>query len=252
VLDGGLPGYTAYLKEPYFKLLPGMATDYRAYPFYEDQEQINNWVAEFYKNNWPCLIHALGDAAVDQFLEAVQYAENLYPGIDRRTVLIHGIVMSEEQMDLARDLKTVISFLASHDHYYIDFHVDQTLGPQRGSRINAAGDALRRQIPITIHHDAPVTPVDQLFLIWATVNRMGQSGRIHGQEQCLSPLEALEASTINAAYQYFEEDTKGSLEVGKLADMVILSDNPLTIDPMDIREIQVLETIKEGETVYQK
>ena len=252
VLDGGLPGYTAYLREPYFKPLPGMAADYRAYPFYEDQNQINSWVEEFYANDWPHLVHALGDAAIDQFLKAVKHAENLYPGQDRRSVLIHAIVMPEDQLDTAQDLSVVISFFSAHNYIFSDFHVSDTVGPERGKRINPAASALKRVINYTIHHDGPITPVDQIDLIWAAVNRMGESGRIHGPDQRISPLEALKASTINAAYQYFEEDTKGSLEVGKLADMVILSDNPLKVAPLKIRDIEVLETIKEGKPIYHK
>jgi predicted amidohydrolase YtcJ len=252
VLDGGLPGYTAYLREPYYKPLPGMAADYRAYPFYEDQGLIDGWVQEFFENDWPHLIHALGDAAIDQFLEAVEKAEKSYPGKDRRPVLIHAIVMPEDQLDLARDLGVVVSFFSAHNHIFSDFHVSDTLGPERGPRINPAASALRRGMKFTIHHDAPVTSVDQLFLIWAAVNRVGESGEVHGPDQCISPLEALKASTIYAAYQYFEENTKGSLEPGKIADMVILSQNPLTVDPMAIRDIEILETIKEGVTVYQR
>ncbi len=252
LLDGGLPGYTAYLREPYYKPLPGMANDYRAYPFYEDQGLISGWVAEFFENDWPHLIHALGDAAIDQFLEAVDKAHQSYPAKNRRSVLIHAIVMPEDQLDRAKDLGVVISFFSAHNHIFSDFHVSDTLGPERGARINPAASALKRKMKFTIHHDAPVTPVDQLFLIWAAVNRVGESEQMHGPDQCISPLEALKASTIYAAYQYFEEDSKGSLEPGKLADMVILSENPLTIDPMAIRDIEILETIKEGVTVYRR
>ena len=252
LLDGGLPGYTAYLREPYHKALPGMASDYRAYPFYEDQELINGWVSKFFENDWPHLIHALGDAAINQFLEAVENAQKSLPGADRRSVLIHAIVMGEDQLDRARDLGVVISFFSAHNHIFSDFHVSDTLGPERGARINPAASALKRKMKFTIHHDAPVTPVDQLFLIWAAVNRVGESGEVHGPDQCLSPLEALKASTIYAAYQYFEENLKGSLEPGKLADMVILSENPLVVDPVSIRDIEILETIKEGVTVYRR
>ena len=84
----------------------------------------------------------------------------------------------------------------------------------------------------------------------ATVNRTSRSGKVMGPDERLTPLEALKTITLWGAYQHFEEDRKGSIEVGKLADLVVLSDNPLTIDPMDIRQIQVLETIKEGKTVF--
>ena len=252
VLDGGLPGYTAYLREPYYRPLPGMAADYRGYPFYEDQGVINNWVEEFYKNDWPHLIHGLGDAAVEQFLDAVENAEQKYPGKGLRPALIHAIVMGEDQLDRARDLNVAPSFFSAHNYLFSDFHVSDTLGPERGSRINPAAGALRRGLKFTIHHDSPVTPTDQIKVMWAAVNRIGESGNVNGPDQCISPLEALKASTIYAAHQYFEEKTKGSLEVGKLADLVILSQNPLETSPIDIRNIEVLATIKEGEFVFQK
>jgi len=253
VLDGGLPGYTAYLREPYHKPLPGMATDYRAYPFYTNQEQINTWFAEFYEKGWPHLCHALGDAAIDQMLDAVEFAENKHPGKKLRPIMVHAIVMGEDQLDRAKRLGAQITFFSAHNHVFSDFHVSDTVGPERGARINPAASAGKRGINYTLHHDAPVIPIiSQLFLMWAAVNRVGESGEVHGPDQCISPLEALKASTIYAAYQYFEENTKGSLESGKLADMVILSENPLAVDPMDIRDIEILETIKEGVTVYQR
>jgi hypothetical protein len=85
----------------------------------------------------------------------------------------------------------------------------------------------------------------------ATVNRTSRSGKVMGPNERITPMEALKSFTIWGAYQHFEEDTKGSLEVGKLADLVILSDNPLTVDPTTIGNIVVLETIKEGKTIYQ-
>lgn len=252
ILDGGLPGYTAYLREPYYKPLPGMSPDYRGYPFHDDQELINGWVEEFFRQDWSHHIHALGDAAIEQFLEAVEKADNKYPGKNLRSTLIHAIVMGEDQLDRARDASVVPSFFSAHNYYFSDFHVSDTVGPERGFRINPAAGALRRGMKFTIHHDSPVTPADQLFLMWAAVNRVGESGRVNGPEQCISPLEALKASTLYAAYQYFEEDIKGSLEAGKLADMAILSENPSKVDPMAIRDIEVLATIKEGNTVYRK
>ena len=84
----------------------------------------------------------------------------------------------------------------------------------------------------------------------ATVNRTSRSGRVIGPDERLTPLEALKAVTIWGAYSHFEEDRKGSIEVGKLADLVVLSDNPLTVGPSDIQSILVIETIKEGKTVY--
>ena len=90
------------------------------------------------------------------------------------------------------------------------------------------------------------------MLIWAAVNRVTRSGAVLGPTQRISVMDALRASTINAAYQYFEEDRKGSIEVGKLADLVVLSANPLAVDPMTIKDLEVLATYKEGQLVFQK
>jgi predicted amidohydrolase YtcJ len=88
--------------------------------------------------------------------------------------------------------------------------------------------------------------------MWATVNRVTRSGKVLGPEERLTPEEALKAITLWGAWQHFEEDDKGSITPGKRADLVILSDNPLTVDPMDLNEIVVLETIKDGETVWRR
>ncbi len=98
--------------------------------------------------------------------------------------------------------------------------------------------------------DFVVTPLDQMFLLWTCVNRVSRAGVVIGPDQRITPLEALKAITINAAYQYSEEKSKGSLEAGKLADLVILDKNPLTVDPMTIKDIKVVETIKEGVTIF--
>ena len=94
------------------------------------------------------------------------------------------------------------------------------------------------------------SPLDQMFVIWTAANRISRSGVVIGPDQRITPLEALKAVTINAAYQYSEEKSKGSLETGKLADLVILDKNPLKVDPLTIKDIKVIETIKEGKTIY--
>ena len=93
---------------------------------------------------------------------------------------------------------------------------------------------------------------DMWRTVWCAVNRLSKSGAVIGAEERISTLEALKAVTIHAAYQYFEENTKGSIEAGKLADLMIVDKDPLKTDPMDLCNIQVLETIKEGFSLYQK
>ena len=110
--------------------------------------------------------------------------------------------------------------------------------------------ALNRGIPFTLHADTPVVPMDPMLMLWAAVNRVSTSGAVIGAEQRVPVLDALRGITINAAHQNFEEKERGSIETGKFADLVVLSGDPVSVDPMKIKDIQVLETIVEGGTVY--
>jgi predicted amidohydrolase YtcJ len=222
------------------------------YPMIESQDEVDRQVMDVYRNNWPLLCHTNGDAAMDMLLSAVEKAEKAYPGKDRRTVIIHAQTMQEDQLDLADELGMISSFFPAHVYYWGDRHRDVFLGPERAARINPLKSALDRGMVFTGHHDCPVTPVDMMTIVWAAVNRMTSGGEKLGPEQGIPVYEALKMVTINAAHQYFEEDKKGTLESGKIADLVILSGNPLKVDPMVIKDIAVEETIKEGITVYRK
>jgi hypothetical protein len=134
--------------------------------------------------------------------------------------------------------------------YWGDWHRDVTIGPERANRISPTRSALNRGMKVTIHTDSPVVLPHATRTMWSAVNRRTRSGDILGADQQLTPLEALKALTLWSAYQHFEEDRKGSIEVGKLADFAVLSDNPLTVDPTTIKDIEVVETIKEGKTIY--
>ena len=115
--------------------------------------------------------------------------------------------------------------------------------------VSVSGDIDKGLRP-TNHTDFVVTPLDQMMVMWSAVNRLSRSGVAIGPDQRITPLEALKAITINAAYQYMEQASKGSLEVGKNADLVILDKNPLKVDPMAIKDIKVVETIKDGKSIY--
>ena len=249
ILDGGSPGRTAYLREPCYVQRPG-ESQYRGYPHTADQQKINDTVAGFYARNVPVNIHALGDAALDMGLEAVEKAEALHGRDNRRTNLIHLQVVGEDQIKRMATLDVTATFQATHNYYFGDLHIADTFGPERAARLNPLNSMLKAGVTSTIHHDAPVHPVDQLLIIWAAVNRVTLSGVTIGPKERVSVMDALKASTINAAYQYFEEDTKGSIEVGKLADFVILDADPTAVDPMEIKDIKVLKTIKTGRTIY--
>ncbi len=159
-------------------------------------------------------------------------------------------MMRDDQLDFAAKHGLTPSFFPIHVYFWGDRHRDLFLGPKRAARLDPARSALDRGLKITLHHDAPVAGIEMLSVVHAAVNRITTSGKVLGAKERITPFEALRAITADAAWQNFEEKRKGTLEAGKLADMVILSDNPLTVDPMKIKEIRVLETIKEGKTIY--
>lgn len=248
--DGSIQGYTAYLSRPYHTPPDGRDPAYAGFPTFETQERLNAAVADGYANGWQVLAHANGDAAIGMVIEAASAAERMHPGGDRRTTIIHAQTVREDQLDEIKGLGLHLSFFPGHVYYWGDRHRDVFLGPERAARINPMRSALERGIPVTLHHDSPVTPPEILMVVWSAVNRVTSDGRELGPEQRLTPREALRAVTIDAARQLFEEERKGSIKVGKLADLVVLSSNPLAVEPMRIREIVVEETVKEGETVF--
>ena len=154
-------------------------------------------------------------------------------------------------MDKVKELGVVPSFFAAHVYHWGDVHV-KNFGAERAARISPAGAALERDIPFTFHQDTPVLPPDMLETVWCGVNRLTRSGAVLGPEQKIPVVEALAAVTIRAAWQYFEEGEKGSLREGKRADLVLLERDPLTADPMSLRDIPVLATWKDGRLIYRR
>ena len=248
-LDGSPQGKTAWLTEPYHVPPQGRDADYAGYAILKD-EALNGYVSDMYERNIPVIAHANGDAAMDQLIRAVSDANKLHGRTDRRTVIIHAQTARDDQIDAFKAEGMLPSYFAAHTYFWGDWHRDSVLGPERGSRISPLASTLDKGVPYTIHNDTPVVPPDMMRLVWAAVNRVTRSGQTLGEEQKISVEDALKAITINGAYQYFEEDSKGSLVAGKLADLVILSENPIKVDPAEIRTIKVIETIKEGQTIY--
>jgi predicted amidohydrolase YtcJ len=154
-----------------------------------------------------------------------------------------------DQLDGYVKYKLIPSLFTEHTFYFGDTHVRQR-GKEQAHFLSPMRAAIDKGLRPTNHTDFNVSPLDQMFVVWTAVNRVSRGGEVIGPDQRVTPMEALKAITINAAYQYFEEKSKGSLEPGKLADLVILDKNPLKVDPMSIKDIKVLETIKEGKTIY--
>ncbi|MCZ6711112.1 MAG: amidohydrolase family protein [Gammaproteobacteria bacterium] len=249
ILDGSPQGKTAYLTSPYQVVPQGLSEDYRGYPAIP-QESVNQRVERFVIERVPMLVHANGDAAAQMLIDALELASEQTPLGDHRTVMIHAQTVREDQLDRMQQLGIVPSYFSAHTFFWGDWHRDSVLGIERASRISPTASTLRRGMPFTVHNDAPIVPPDMIRLLWATVNRITRSGETLGEAQRISALEAIRAVTANAAFQYFEEHTKGSITPGKQADLVILSENPVTVLPETILEIRVVETISRGRTVY--
>ncbi len=249
-LDGSPQGRTAWRTEPYLLPPKGQDPGYRGYPAIPDDQVVTELFDEAFRKGWQVLTHANGDAAIDQMIGAYRAARDGYGPGDRRHVLIHGQFVRQDQLDALVELDIVPSLFPMHTFYWGDWY-DEIVGPEQAQRISPMRSALDRGMIVTSHTDAPVALPNLMRVMSATVNRVSRSGKIMGPDERLTPTEALKAITIWGAYQHFEEDRKGSIEVGKLADLVVLSDNPVAVDPARIGEIRVLETIKEGKTVFQ-
>ncbi|GAA1385939.1 amidohydrolase [Kitasatospora putterlickiae] len=250
-LDGSPQGRTAWLTLPYLESPKGAGTGYRGYPALPDATVIDR-VARAYRRGWQILAHVNGDAAIDQFLMAVRHATTRHRPVDARPVAIHAQTAREDQLEAMRELGVIPSFFSMHTFYWGDWYRKTVLGEERAARISPAASALARGLAYTSHHDAPVALPSSLAILAAQVRRVTRSGHVLGEDQRVSMPDALKAITLNAARQYFEEATKGSIAVGKLADLVILSRSPLTAGEEEIGKITVLRTVKEGRTVYHR
>ncbi len=250
-LDGSPQGRTAWRTTPYLLPPDGASKDYLGYPALPKDEDVSAIYEKAFKNNWQILSHANGDAAMDQMIRTMTPLAEKYGNDNRRNVLIHGQYIREDQLDAFKDLKIINSLFPLHTFYWGDWH-KEIIGDSLGNKISPVKTALNKGLNITIHTDAPVALPNLMRVVWTAVNRTSRSGQIIGEGERLTPYEALQAITIWSAYQHFEERKKGTLEEGKLADMVILDKNPLKVAPDAIKDIQVVETIKEGLTIFKK
>lgn len=245
-LDGSPQGRTAWMRTPY---LGGGPQD-RGYPVLTDR-QVYDRMALALDQGMQLLAHCNGDAAAGQYLSVLEQLEREREAHLERPVMIHAQLLDLDQLDKVKELGVVPSFFAAHVYHWGDVHV-KNFGAERAARISPAGAALERDIPFTFHQDTPVLPPDMLETVWCGVNRLTRSGAVLGPEQKIPVVEALAAVTIRAAWQYFEEGEKGSLREGKRADLVLLERDPLTADPMSLRDIPVLATWKDGRLIYRR
>ena len=249
-LDGSPQGRTAWMSEPYNAGPPGAAADYVAYPSYDPDAWLNR-IGPLLERGVPVLAHANGDAAIELMIDGVANAIAAGPVPDHRSVIIHAQLIREDQLDRVAELGIIPSFYSVHPFFWGDWH-RLSFGEERARFISPVQAAIARDIPFTVHNDSPIVPPDMMRLVEITVNRETRSGFVLGPDQRASVMQALHAITLGAAYQYFEEDEKGSITVGKRADLVILEDNPLTVATSELGEVSVLETFARGKSIFKR
>ena len=251
-LDGSPQGLTAWMTEPYVEG-PDGERDWVAYGTMTDDDA-TAFAKAAIDSNHQLLCHTNGDAAADQLLRVYEAARDASgnPGkMGLRPVMIHCQTARTDQYEKMAEIGMIPSIFSSHIWYWGDAHL-RNFGPVRGGRVSACGDAARAGLPFTLHTDTPVLRPNLLEAAWCAVNRVTKAGAQLDEDQKVTPYQAMRAITFNGAYQYGEEADKGTLEAGKLADLVVLDRNPLAVDPREIRDIKVLATIKEGEVIYRR
>jgi predicted amidohydrolase YtcJ len=245
--DGSPQGKTAFFTTPYLTGGPNGEKDWRGEPTFSESE-LQEMVQFVYDRGLQLFIHCNGDAAIDLFLNAHRKAAK-DPTADLRTIAIHSQFVRADQLEKYVDYKVVPSFFTEHCFFFGEVHI-KNRGRKQTDFLSPMRTALSMGLHCANHTDFNVSPIDQMFVIWSAVNRVSREGNVIGENERITPLQALKAITLDGAYMYREEKLKGSLEVGKLADLVVLSANPLTIEPMKIKDIHVVETIKEGKRVF--
>lgn len=244
--DGAFQLQTAYLREDYAK--PISAEHPRGMP-YASAVELNAQVRKLHDMGFQIHCHCNGDAGSDLFLDAVESALEATPRADHRHTIIHGQVLHDDQIARMARLGVTVSFFSAHIHFWGDRHFDTFLGPERAARISAAGSALRHGVRFTLHNDASVTPTRPIHLAHCAVNRVTATGILLDNKQKISVLDAIRAQTIDAAWQVFQESKRGSIELGKIADFVVLDQDPRTASDA-LLEVQVLQTIRNGVCVF--
>lgn len=248
ILDGSPQGKTAWLSKPY-----AGEEEYRGYPAME-QEKVQTYIRNAIESGVQILAHCNGDAASQQWIDSFENAMEqcgVSKEDDLRPVMIHCQTVRKDQLLRMKTIGMIPSMFVDHVYYWGDIHL-RNLGEERAEAISPAKSAFEQGLCVNFHQDSPVIPPDMLHTVWCAVNRLTREGKILGEEERVNVCEALKAVTINGAYAYFEEDKKGSIAEGKLADLVILDRNPLKTPVSELKDIKVTETLKEGETVYPK
>ena len=238
--DGSIQGFTGRLKWPgYFNGKPNGIWNL-------PPQTLTNMVNAYHAAGLQMHMHTNGDEASELMIDAVEKALHKSPRPDHRHTLTHCQMADESQFKRMAQLGICSNLFANHIYYWGDQHLEQTMGPDRAARMDAAATASRHGVHFSIHSDAPVTPLNPLFTVWCAVNRKTESDRILGENERISVEEALHAVTLGAAYTLKLDHLVGSIESGKFADFAVLDEDPAQVDPAEIRDIGVWGTVVGG------
>ncbi|MFW6109061.1 MAG: amidohydrolase [archaeon] len=242
--DGAISARTAAVTEEYLNK-PGfygvMATT---------REIATKTIMDAYKQGYRISAHANGDRAIAMYLDIMEEAQRKYPRKDPRNRDIHCTVITPELVERIKELDILPTIFGPYVYYHGDKLIP-AFGEERLERMFAARSFLDAGVKIAAHSDHPCAPYPPLMAIHGLVNRKTKTGKPIGQSQKISVKEALKLYTTHSAYQQLDEDKLGSIEEGKLADMVVLGEDILTVNPEKIKDISIERTIIEGKTVYQ-
>ncbi len=248
-LDGSPQGKTALVSTPYLTGGPGGEKNWKGNASIT-QQQLNGLTKKLFDNHIPIQIHANGDGAIDMAIETVERA-GITAKDDRRTVIVHSQFQRPEHLPKYIELGLVPSYFTLHTYFWGDAHV-RNIGKAAADYISPMKAAKAAGLKMSNHSDFNVTPLNPFFIIWSAMTRESRSGEIIGSEQRVDAYTALQALTSGPAYQFFEEERKGQIKPGLLADFVIIKSNPLKQSVNEVRNNQVVQTIKEGKVVYQR
>ncbi|RQS99964.1 amidohydrolase [Burkholderia contaminans] len=240
IVDGSIQGFTARVR------WPGYAGGQPNGLWLIPPAQLVDVFEPFHRAGLQLHVHTNGDEATDVVLDAMTTLLARHPRPDHRHTLQHCQMADAAQLKRVRTLGMCVNFFANHLYYWGDAHYDQTIGPDRASRMDAAGSAQRLGIPFALHSDAPITPLNPLFTAWCAVQRETASGRVLGEGERLSVDDALHAITLGAAYTLRMDHLVGSIEIGKFADFAVLDDDPSVSAPARLKELAVWGTVLGG------
>ena len=206
-------------------------------------------LTNYHRNNYQIAIHAQGEVAIQGILDAFAKILYKYPRNNHRHRIEHNALITKEQIAQAKELGITLSFFIDHIYYYGD-KLEYIVGPNRAERFMPIQSAISAGHNATIHTDNPATPIDPFRAISTAIMRKTKNEKvILGENERISVYDALKSITINAAWQLFEDQNRGSISIGKTADLVILSHNPLKIKHEEIKNINIISTWINGKKV---